>query len=302
VGFLVSDIREFQRESAADYVSLDPELADISQNEPTLMWIVMDIALLGLDVAAMTKMIRPLARALTATRSAEDFIIFARGARAALPEAAAETLIQRASRRFGVTAPAEAIEIRVSGTEYLRALEHVFPHQYFDEALRAVDDIGRTAARNVVRNPAFLEAVRRRNWALAGTYFHSAAAAEGRLAAQAGRLPAGWRFEFELVVQSGKGGSRLDVFLRGPAGEVLELDCKTTGRSALSTGSRREMARHATQIADPKNLGLTLTGQRSVSWVDEARVAWDELVRTDPTLAQQLFGGPANRSSIIWPR
>jgi hypothetical protein len=130
---------------------LDPEIADISANEPTLAWIVTDVVLLGLDAAAVARMLRPLARALTATRSVEDFVVFSRGARAALPPRAAEALIQGASRRFGVTAPAEAIEIRVSGAEYLCALEHGFVEQYLDEALRAVDDIARSTAWSVVR-------------------------------------------------------------------------------------------------------------------------------------------------------
>jgi hypothetical protein len=125
----------------------------------------------------------------------------------------------------------------------------------------------------------------------------------GLQARLAGRLPAGWSFHFELEAQTGRGGSRLDVFIRGPAGEVLEIDYKTTGRSALGYRSEMEMAKHARAVADPLNPlgGLILTGQRSISWVDEVRVAWEELCRTDPQLAQQLFGAPVSRGSIRWP-
>ncbi len=114
------------------------------------------------------------------------------------------------------------------------------------------------------------------NWRLAGTLFHSAAAREAR-SLPPSALPPGWIIQAEHVIQSGAGGSRADILLRGPAGELVEFDWKTTGRSALSSGSRSEMARHAGQIT--ANISGTLTTQQSRSWVDYMRplmpgVAW----------------------------
>jgi len=197
--------------------------------------------------------------------------------------------------------PAGAVEIRLSDTEYLEALGHAFPQTYLDDALRVIDDIGRATAADLVRDPTFMGRVRQasanpRRWNQVGTAFHEAAKLRGRQLAQAGQLPPGWVLDFERTVQSGKGGSRFDVLARGP-GAALEVDWKTTGRSALE--SVEQMERHARQIADPKNLGLTLTGQRSISWADEVRSAWETLQRVDPAAAQQAFGGPI--TSINWP-
>ncbi len=75
--------------------------------------------------------------------------------------------------------------------------------------------------------------------------------------------------QFELTVQSGRGGSRLDVLARGSAGEMLEFDWKTTGRGALSKKARDEMVRHANRVG--VTLGQTLQSQTSVSWVDLVR-------------------------------
>jgi hypothetical protein len=303
--FLATDIAEYRRESSAEYVSFDPEFADISIKEPTLTWIVLDVVFLGLDASTLVRGLRPFARALTATRSAEDFAAFARATRAALPEGAAEGLLQRVGRRFGLPPPPPgAVEIRLPSAQYLQALGHAFPELYFDEALRAIDDLGRATAADLVRDGTFLAAVRRasanpQRWNQVGTAFHNAAAVRGRQLVQAGLLPPGWVVDFELTVQSGRGGSRLDVFLRGPAGEAIEIDWKTTGRSAME--SVEQMEKHARQIADPRNplQGVTLTGQRSISWIDEIRAAWEEFQRADPAAAQRVFGGPI--TPINWP-
>jgi hypothetical protein len=72
-----------------------------------------------------------------------------------------------------------------------------------------------------------------------------------------------------LTVQSGAGGSRLDILLRDPGGTQIEIDWKTTGRSALRIGSLREMTRHAAQTA--ANLGTPTGEQLSKSWTDFLR-------------------------------
>ena len=70
-------------------------------------------------------------------------------------------------------------------------------------------------------------------------------------------------------MKAGKGGSRLDIFMTGPAGEIVEFDWKTTGKSALSSGSVKEMAKHAGEVR--VKVGGQLTTQQSRSWMDYVR-------------------------------
>ena len=103
-GFLYQDIKQYSLEESADNVALDPEFRDISINEPEVLWIVLDVVFLGLDAIAAVKALRPFARALTATRSVEDFGRFAEATRTVLgaDEAAAEEIISKTARRFGI--------------------------------------------------------------------------------------------------------------------------------------------------------------------------------------------------------
>ena len=68
--------------------------------------------------------------------------------------------------------------------------------------------------------------------------------------------PQGWTITAEETIVAGKGGSRVDVLLRGPEG-VVEFDWKTTEASALSSKARNEMERHAGHIAVHVNGRLT---------------------------------------------
>ncbi len=163
---------------------------------------------------------------------------------------------------------AGAEDVRVAEADYRAALELGFPGQFADRISVAVDGIGRRAAQRAVADARFVAAVQSGNRTLAGTLFHSAAATEAR-ALPASALPGGWVVEAERVIQAGAGGSRSDVLLRGPAGEIIEFDWKTTGGSALSYGSRREMTRHAGQLIT--NIGGQLTRQESRSWIDYVR-------------------------------
>jgi hypothetical protein len=163
---------------------------------------------------------------------------------------------------------AGATEMRVTQVQYEAALQHVFASHYLNPITRTVEGIGQRAARLAVDNPRFIQAIQQRNWTLAGTLFHSAAAIEAR-AVLAAALPPGWTLEAEQTIQHGLGGSRADILLQGPKNEVVEFDWKTSGRSALSTPSRREMVRHAGHIA--ANIGGTLTVQESRTWVDFVR-------------------------------
>jgi hypothetical protein len=159
-------------------------------------------------------------------------------------------------------------DIKLGQDEYRAALKQVFPSQYLDTVTRTVDEIGQHAAQRAVKNPAFIKAVQNGDWTTAGNLFHSAAKDEARLI-PAGELPPGWALTAERTIQSGAGGSRLDIFLQGPAGQLVEFDWKTTGRSALSSYSRKEMIKHAGQILI--NIGGKPTRQESRSWTDYVR-------------------------------
>ena len=134
-----------------------------------------------------------------------------------------------------------------------------------------VDQIGEAAAVRAMANPRFVAAMNAGNMTLAGTFFHSAAAAVAN-GLPASSLPAGWTLRAEDAVQTGAGGSRIDILFRGPNGERVEVDWKTSGMSALSTGSRAEMVRHRAQIIS--NLGGTLDAQQSRSWLQIVRPYW----------------------------
>jgi Domain of unknown function (DUF4157) len=166
---------------------------------------------------------------------------------------------------------AGAEEVRLSQAEYEAALKAVFPSHYADNVARLVDEIGQNAATRAVGNPKFVQAMKDGDMTLAGTLFHSAAAdaVEDAAKASSDLIPKGWTLEAEKTIQAGKGGSRADVLLQGPGSDVVEFDWKTTGKSALSYGSRKEMERHAGQIA--VKLGGKLTTQQSRSWMDYVR-------------------------------
>lgn len=163
---------------------------------------------------------------------------------------------------------AGATEITVSPQAYEHIMSQAFPSQAFHPVLTVVDGIGSRAGAAVAADPRFLAAVNSGNWALAGTLFHSAAAREARALAP-GALPLGWTLQAERTIQSGLGGSRADLLFSGPGGVLLEIDWKTTGRSALSSGARSEMQRHAGQIT--AHMGPGLATQESRSWVDFVR-------------------------------
>ena len=162
-----------------------------------------------------------------------------------------------------------ATEVKLSKEQYEAALKTVFPSHYLSEASKLVDEIGQGAAHRAMNNPRFVAAMEQGNMTLAGSFFHTAAKEEARAVATAGRLPPGWALEAEKTMKAGKGGSRLDIFMTGPAGEIVEFDWKTTGKSALSSGSVKEMAKHAGEVR--VKVGGQLTTQQSRSWMDYVR-------------------------------
>lgn len=114
-----------------------------------------------------------------------------------------------------------------------------------------------------------MQAWRTGNMTQAGTFFHSHAAAEAR-AIPGSSLPSGWRLSAERTLKAGKGGGRADLFLEGPQAQLVEIDWKTTGSSALSSKAVQQMEKHAGQVR-VMNGGGQLTTQESRSWIDYVR-------------------------------
>lgn len=102
---LLGNISRYRMESAAERTSLDPVLADLSVNEPELLWIVLDVVGLGLDLAVVTKGLRVAARGVlrhpdVATLARLDEAAAAAGVE--LP--VRRRLGQSVAQRFGVAA------------------------------------------------------------------------------------------------------------------------------------------------------------------------------------------------------
>jgi len=166
-------------------------------------------------------------------------------------------------------APAGATEITMSKEQYLRALSHVFPSDALNPVASEIDGIAVRAAQNASKDPRFLSAWAADDMKLAGTLFHSQAAQEVRRVPP-GSLPSGWRISAERTLQAGRGGGRADVFLEGPAGQLVEVDWKTTGSSAVSSKAVSQMQKHSGQVRTMTG-GSSLTQQESRSWIDYVR-------------------------------
>ena len=95
--FLSESLSEYFRESAAENVAMNPDVRDISLNEPTLLWVALDIAFLGYDIGPAIRAVRPYARAAMRTC---DIGAFARAVRGIVPEAA-DRLVRSLRRRLG---------------------------------------------------------------------------------------------------------------------------------------------------------------------------------------------------------
>jgi hypothetical protein len=168
---------------------------------------------------------------------------------------------------------AGATTVQVSPAEYAARLGFVFPQQFDNAVLNAVERAGQQAATVLsnASNPTgarFIQACQARQWTLAGTLFHAEAARQ--LTAIAATLTGqGIQITAEDTVQAGTGGSRLDVTAVDATGNHYNIDWKTTGRSALTAKARAELQRHAGQYA--ANRGATLDVQISKSWVDFVR-------------------------------
>jgi hypothetical protein len=111
VDSLIGNIAKYRMEKAAEGTSLDPAVADMSLNEPELLWIVVDIVGLGLDLAVITKAMRVAARGLLRNPGPATLgRLEQAAAEAGVPQQARSMLRSTVAQRFGVAAE-EAVEL-----------------------------------------------------------------------------------------------------------------------------------------------------------------------------------------------
>jgi hypothetical protein len=128
--FAADAIDRYSMESAAENVALDPEVRDISANEPDLLWLVVELAFAVVDVGAALRALRPLARSAMVTGSLTEFSAAARRVLSSAPDVA-ESLIARLRRQARSSGGAAADATRAAGTsgagrtldDYLGALK-----------------------------------------------------------------------------------------------------------------------------------------------------------------------------------
>ncbi|MBD7919947.1 DUF4157 domain-containing protein [Cellulomonas sp. Sa3CUA2] len=101
---LYGSITSYLDESAAEHVALDEAVADLSLNEPSLTWVLLDAAFLMVDLAPVARALRPAARTLAANGDAVALAAFRSRAATAFGEDVAEGLATRAAGRFGIGA------------------------------------------------------------------------------------------------------------------------------------------------------------------------------------------------------
>lgn len=101
VGFAAEGIDRYSMESAANNVALDPEVRDISANEPSLLWLVIDIAGAVIDLGAVLAALRPVARAAMASGKIAEFSAAARRLAPDVAERLVMSLRQRLARGAG---------------------------------------------------------------------------------------------------------------------------------------------------------------------------------------------------------
>lgn len=101
---LAKSVQEFMAESAAGNVALDPDIADISQNEPEFFWLVLDVACVVANAAAVGRIVRALRVPARVLRESGNIVGFARAA-GELPDlsaGAAFSLTAKAARQTEV--------------------------------------------------------------------------------------------------------------------------------------------------------------------------------------------------------
>jgi hypothetical protein len=102
---LLGNIAKYRMERAAKGTSLDPALADMSVNEPELLWIVLDVVGLGLDLAAVTSAVRTAARGVLRNPGPAALARLEQAAaEAGVAEPARRSLTRAVAQRFAIAA------------------------------------------------------------------------------------------------------------------------------------------------------------------------------------------------------
>jgi hypothetical protein len=161
--------------------------------------------------------------------------------------------------------------IRLSQEQYEQALNMSYPSQFSDVASKIVEELGNQASRAAAGDPEFIKALKARDFREAGNIFHRTANQIAKSGGIASSVPPGYKIETEKTIQSGAGGSRLDVFIEGPTGALTEVDWKPRARTAYGKPAEEEMQKHASQASDPANLNKSITSQQSRHWIDLVR-------------------------------
>jgi hypothetical protein len=101
-GSLAGHVTDALNETAANRVSLDEKVADLSLNEPTIAWILLDALSLGLDLSLVASALRSSARLLVQQADVAALQAFRDRAAATFEPAAADQLATRAAARLGI--------------------------------------------------------------------------------------------------------------------------------------------------------------------------------------------------------
>ena len=113
-------VQSYLAESAASNIAMDPQVADLSQQEPDLFWLVLDIAGAVLDVAQVVGIFNQLRQVARAAQATGEVAEFALQARRLLPGATADRVIASISRQRGV-AEATTRTVEAIGAAFRRA-------------------------------------------------------------------------------------------------------------------------------------------------------------------------------------
>jgi hypothetical protein len=182
-------------------------------------------------------------------------------------------VLPEAGRALRVTKPVTppAIEAPVLKPAYAGPLRLVLPAAVAESFASLVDTIARRAAMRVARDPKFLANLERGELSQAGTRFHAAARREAE--ALRSQVPEGWVMHAEESTIDAKGDAiRIDLYFRGPCGELIVFDWKTSGRSALA--AIEQMDKYMGTLTWQYQWqfpGAKVVTASSVSWIDYVR-------------------------------
>ena len=91
-------------EVAAGNTALDQKVADLSRNEPDLTWLVLDLAFVLADAAAVIRAFNAMRQVARALRDTGDLGAFSRLVRAEVPGAKGDRLINSAAKLAAASA------------------------------------------------------------------------------------------------------------------------------------------------------------------------------------------------------